>query len=177
MSSGTGFNSVTDSFTLSSPATVGGATFSLWDDPGATVTGVSWEITSSPFGGTTLASGTDGSVGPNTLLVSDFSGYDILAETTTIPSLSLPAGTYWFELLNGTASDGGLVAWDESDGPSSAYQDNTGTSIPSETFQISGTTTTVPEGGAPLLYLLLAAAVCGGAIFFGSRTSLRTSDV
>ncbi|MGH9605052.1 MAG: hypothetical protein ACRD3N_05070 [Terracidiphilus sp.] len=39
----------------------------------------------------------------------------------------------------------------------------------------SVTYTTVPEGGAPLLYLLLAAAVCGGAIFGSSRSRVRAS--
>ncbi|MGH9605053.1 MAG: hypothetical protein ACRD3N_05075 [Terracidiphilus sp.] len=38
-----------------------------------------------------------------------------------------------------------------------------------------GYLTRVPEGGAPLLYLLLAAAVCGGAIFGSSRSRAQAN--
>ncbi|MGH9604549.1 MAG: hypothetical protein ACRD3N_02500 [Terracidiphilus sp.] len=167
------FAPITDSFTLSSPATVGGADAYFELDPGATVTSVDWDITSSPFGGTVYSSGTDSTPAPNTQVGTLFGFYPIFEEDIAIPSLSLSAGTYWFEISNGAATYG-PIGWDESDGPSTGNQAGIG-SIPSETFQILGTT--VPEGGAPLLYLLLAAAACGGAIFFGSRTSLRTSEL
>ena len=51
-------NSVSDVFDLSAASTLTGVTFSNWLFNGATASKVDWSITSLPFGGSTLASGT-----------------------------------------------------------------------------------------------------------------------
>jgi hypothetical protein len=83
------------------------------------------------------------------------SEYEIYEESISITSLTLAAGTYWFELQNAVSAEGGLVLWDDSNGPSSAVWSNNGTYEfpgPSNTFQILGDDESpVPEPSSLLL--------------------------
>lgn len=84
-------------------------------------------------------------------------GFDIYREAVSIPNVSFSPGTYWFELYSGTTAFGANIYWDENGGPSLASQSAAGRMIPSETFQILGTTAT-PE---PASFGLIAAGLIG----------------
>ena len=163
MGTGSGDNSVSDSFTVSSPATATGANFWIGLEPADSLLSVEWSIGLAPFGGTpAVAIPTSlGQVG--TLYGTD----PIYDESISFPGVSLLSGTtYWFTLQDGTSALDpavSFVEWDESNGPSSAFQNEPGygvPSIPSETFQITGSSasTTTPE---PSSFLLLASGLTG----------------
>lgn len=161
MGTGSGGNSVSDSFTVSSSAIATGANFWIVLQPGDSLTSVDWSIGLTPFGGTPTVAVTSslGQVG------TEYGSYPVYDESISFPGVSLLAGTtYWFTLQGGlTALDPvSFVEWDQSSGPSTAFQDEPGygvPSIPSETFQITGSSaSTTPE---PSSLLLLASGLTG----------------
>jgi hypothetical protein len=133
--------SVADSFTLSGASTVTGVQFYTWNffDVDAPIT-VDWAITTAPFAGTTLASGSGTSV-TATYDFTTSSGPLIFEDSFSTGSLSLGAGTYWLQLGNTTSiiPHGYPSYWDENDGPSGAYADN-GTTIYELNNTVSGCT-------------------------------------
>ncbi len=144
---------VADSFTLSSASTITGFNFGTWLYPGDSVASVDYQIGTQPFEGATVtASVTD------TFLYLNQYGYDIDQEVVTGLNVALSAGTYWLTLGNAVDTQGEPVYWDENDGPSQATDGAIG-SIPSESFQIIGTTgtsttntsSTTPEPGSLVL--------------------------
>src|ERR1035437_570203 len=156
---------VTDSFSLSCCAEVAGASFGVWLSPGDSLASVDWAVTTLPFGGTTLASGTSTDL-PNTFFVASGlgPGFVIDQESISIDDLSLTAGTYWFQLSNANTADG-FALWDNSAGPSTAYSRYGDPSVPiySQTFKIRGESgddcpppPPVPE---PSSFLLLASGL------------------
>jgi hypothetical protein len=183
-----GAYSVADSFTLSQNATVTGVDFGeMTSGGGGTPQTVGWSISSgdspSPvyyFQATTAylwyPSGTEISSGSSPV------GYtyggapttvvEVWSESFSVPDLSLSAGTYWLFLQDATVPTAANVAWDISSGGSHAelfYGSTFEFDIPSETFQILGTPTSVPEGGSGWMYLLLAGG--GLAFVFGARVA------
>jgi hypothetical protein len=46
--------------------------------------------------------------------------YDVHSTSFSLSSSVLAPGTYWPTLTNGTASDGGPIAWDQNSGSSTA---------------------------------------------------------
>jgi len=135
---------ITDSFSLSGPSTITGADFGSWVNKGDTPLSVDWAITTGPFTGTTVASGT-GSLG-YTYLFTNALGYDIGQDSFSIPLTTLPGGTYWFQLRSGVTAMNGYMAWDINNGPSVAFQNVIGNvanylfpGSNSDSFQIVGT--------------------------------------
>jgi hypothetical protein len=158
-----------DSFTLSQNSTVTGANLTLWFNAGDSPVSVTWQIDSSFTyfdSSTSLESGTSPVVSSTSEGTAD--GYPVYQVSIAIPSLALDAGTtYWLELDNvgSTLGIGGF--WDESDGPSIAYNGDVGSisafydngSSGSETFQILGSPDSVtPE---PSNFLLLGSGLAG----------------
>ncbi|MGO9093590.1 MAG: hypothetical protein ACLQGV_00055 [Bryobacteraceae bacterium] len=151
--------SVTDSFVLPSNSTVDSINLALWAFPGDTLSTVDWYIQandspSDPLSGTIIASGT---ASPTNTLIGTNEGDYIYEESFDIPVLSLSGGTtYWLQLANAVVPDGDPIYWDQSDGPSTAYESYWGYGMSgndggcgglctySESFQLLGT----PSGGA-----------------------------
>jgi hypothetical protein len=162
---------VADSFSISAPSLVTGVTFYTWDLSEEVPDTVDWLITLSAFADPsdptqTLGSGTAGLTA--VYLDTNDDGYDIYSNQLSIPSLDLAAGTYWLQLQNATdmAGDGNPLYWDENDGPSQAWNNAYGpgpidpdTTLGacaspgdsgdcSESFQITGDASGVPEPGS-----------------------------
>jgi len=153
---GGGAYTVTDTFTLPTLAVIQDADFYLWFLPGDALTSINWAITS-PAYEAPIASGTAAG-GPNTQVATAFGYYPVLEETVAIPSVYLGPGTYYFQLSEGLDAYDNNVWWDESDGPSIAYETGGYGSIPSETFQMVGTPTPEPSSFVLLGSALLALA-------------------
>jgi hypothetical protein len=142
---------VSDSFTVSANASMTDFTFAEWVTTGSTPLTVDWAVGTTSFGsdvgsgtGAAITSSlvcTNGSPFNGGLCAGGF-GYDIYNSTVTTNDLPLTAGTtYWLSLTNATDSFGGRDAWDINSGASLAYHNTLG-QVPSESFTISGGTTT-----------------------------------
>jgi hypothetical protein len=148
---------VSDTFTLSSDATVGGFDFAAWEFPGDKVLTVDWSITSQENGGTMYGGGT-ANVTQQFISVNAY-GYDEYEVTATGLKVGLNAGTYWLNLQNAVVTSGDPVYWDENSGmgchsqgcPSKASDSAVGT-IPSESFDITGGGGTTPEPNSIVLF-------------------------
>ena len=151
---------VSDTFTLSSNATVNGFAFIAWLFPGDTLISAEVSITSSEFGGTTYFDQTVNFT-PSDCFTNAY-GYNVCQENSSFNGPSLNSGTYWLNLQNASVDNGDPVYWDENSGvgcqspgcPSSASESSLGT-IPSESFTIlghGGTTGSTPEPSAILLF-------------------------
>jgi hypothetical protein len=157
---------VSDTFTVSSNATVGGFEIGMWGYPSSTLTSVDWSITSMENGGTSYGSGTVAGNGLTQMYLStDSYGYYIYEITATGLNVGLTGGTYWLNLTNAQDSDNNAVFWDENSGvgcqsngcPSKASESETGT-IASESFTISGPGGTTPE---PSSFILFGSGIIG----------------
>ena len=166
--------SVSDSFTLSSAATVTGFDFVSWNGASDVTTAVDWSIGSAAYGSAFSGTATGAFLSNVQYLGADLYGYNVYTNTATGLSVPLAAGTYWLTLQNAVANgipngDEGSnhVYWDENDGPSAAFANTVGSlvngsgsngtcangaAVPepgctgSETFDIVGST--VPEPGS-----------------------------
>ncbi len=142
-----GAYAVTDSFTLTSPATISQVMFGDWLALRNNLSSVQWAITTSAFGGSTLASGDAASFSSKLENHNDSS--DMYQNVFSIPNLTLSAGTYFLQLDKATFTGGGADAyWDLSYGPSSAVSAQYGAG-PSETFALYGTDASVPPTVPP----------------------------
>jgi hypothetical protein len=86
------------------------------------------------------------------LFQSNNGGYILYTSTAGITPVTLGAGTYYLELYNAVASSGVSVFWDENNGPSTAYENDTTGPIGSETFAIYGTSAATPEPGTMIMF-------------------------
>ena len=136
-----------------SASSLTGADFGAWITPGDTALTVDWSITTSPFG-SAVYSGTANL--SQSLLFQNSLGFDVDLESFVLGNLSLAAGTYYLELQNGTVNNKDLLYWDENDGKSLAFENLVGP-IDSESFDIFGTATKVPE---PASLAALAVGLC-----------------
>ena len=108
-----GGGSTSDSFTLASPATVGQVVFGAWVNTGDTVTSLTWAIGTTPYD-TSLGTGV--ATASSAYDFTNVDGFDVDTITFSIPSVSLPAGTYYLTLTNAASASGQPdVYWDIND--------------------------------------------------------------
>jgi len=127
-------HAVSDSFTLLQAATVTGVNFTSWTDPGFSISAINWEITSIPD---VFPVGSSAPV-TSVYQFTNIHGEHINSNTFSTGDIPLSAGIYYLVLQNAIAG-GTLIDWDMNFGPSLAWNNSSG-SIPSESFQILGTT-------------------------------------
>ena len=137
---------VTNSFNLSSGATITGATLTIYAvDDGNPPKRLQWRITTEALGGRTLGEG----FVPLTLLGDPYpTRFQFFAWEVgfAIPNLVLPAGTYYLQIQNVVTLWDTYSFWAQSSGGNSdAYyeaiaQNGAGgvSEVPSESFQING---------------------------------------
>jgi hypothetical protein len=139
-----------NSFTLTDASTVTGVRFNIWTGSGDVLQTIDWAITTAaktfPDDGTASVS--------QTFLFTSGDGKDVDREEFSIAPQVLGPGTYWLVLQNPVDTGVFRVGWDQSDGPSTAY-DHLGGPVGSESFQIIGTVNApgVPEPAAWALML------------------------
>lgn len=159
--------SVSDSFGVGADNTIlNSVTFSNWFMPGDTGSQVDWAITTLPFAGTTIASGTATLTG--TFVGTNGQGADVYSEIFPLGGIHLTSGTYYLQLGNEVVTNGDAGYWGESAGPSTACQSGNGldcVSIPSESFSLSGTGGVIPppEVPEPGSLILLGTGLLGAA--------------
>jgi hypothetical protein len=166
---------VENSFTLSSASTLTGVTFGNWLFGSETASTVDWAIVGSEGSQTPVCASCSGtaSLTAGASFINAL-GFNVIDQSFTLPGLSLAGGTYWLELQNEVVSNGDVGLWDMNGGPSLIWQsslgdqsgancsEGIGAGTCSDSFEILGSTTSVPE---PTSLALLAAALIGlGAI-------------
>ena len=144
---------VTDSFTLANSSTINGFSVGVEIPSGDTLETLTWQMTTSAFGGSVIGSGSTSPASSVSLFTGGYDGY--IFTFTNFNSLMVGAGTYWLELDGQTTANNApsqFVYWIDSGlhgGPSSAFADGTyrsgPTAVESESFQILGTITPTPE--------------------------------
>jgi hypothetical protein len=158
---------VSDSFTLSAPSTLTGVNFGAWSElyssneqpcPPCMITSVDWGIAT--VAGTYPDDGTASvTIGPALSPFTSYGssgGYEVNADSFSLPNISLAAGTYYLILQN-AQPDTYEFFWDQDNGPSTATLNSAAGSVGSESFQILGTTTTpLPSTWVMMLSGLLA---------------------
>jgi PEP-CTERM motif len=150
---------VSDSFTLTSDATITSLEFGMWILPGDILNSVEVSVTSQENSGKVffdqVLKTTQSGCAANQY------GYDVCIGGTVIVVWPIAAGTYWLNLQNAVVNNGDPVFFDENSGvgckssgcPSQASESAVGT-IPSESFTINGTGTSgsTPEPSSILLF-------------------------
>ena len=153
---------VSDTFNLSSAATVKDFHFWVWEFPGDKALSVDWSITSQEFGGTTYGSGT--AAVSDVFISANQYGYNVDRLDVSGLNVALGAGTYWLNLQNAVTQGGNPLYWDENSGPSQASESALGT-IPSEAFYITGSsgssTTTSGQTPEPTSIMLFGSGILG----------------
>lgn len=142
---------VSDSFTVTSDTTLSSAVAGLWTSNGAP-TSLEWSIGTTE-GGSQISSGTATSFSstPDGL----GNGYYPIYESQFAITGSVDVGTtYYFSLQNAAP---GSMYWDINNGASAAFQN--GNPIASESFQLYGSGSSVPDGGTTVA--LLGAGLVG----------------
>lgn len=162
-------NAVSDSFTVTSKATVTGVIFDVWLSPGDSLGSVTVSIAPAGFNGGPGVSAGGYAAYPSPVPASDpvIYGEDIYVATVYFDYSVLPGITYWLTLDYAETASRDAVGWDISNGPSVAYagifqnlNDHLGVGTDSNTFEIMGNIApgVVPE---PSNILLLATGIAG----------------
>jgi len=142
---------VSDSFTAPANSTVTGFDIWAWEFPGDVMTAVDWSVTSAPNGGTVYGSGT-ANVTDRFISTNQY-GYNIDKISVSGLNAGTGSGTFFLNLQNAIVPDGDPIYWDENSGvgchsagcPSQAVENEFGT-IPSEAFDVVGTSNGYPCG-------------------------------
>lgn len=140
---------VSNSFDVSTPATLGSAVVGLWVEAGVTPTGLDWAVGTSQ-GASDVSAGA--SALSNVFFTSAQGGsYDVYSSTFSLSGV-LGVGTYWLTLQLASASPlNSFVYWDFNGGPSTAFQ-NGGQLFGSNSFTLyAEEPSQVPEPATLLL--------------------------
>jgi predicted membrane-bound dolichyl-phosphate-mannose-protein mannosyltransferase len=136
---------ITDSFTLSNASTITGVDFGSWSH--SAITSLDWSITTSPPLPAQFT-GTSATVSQlSTIFVSNNQGYLVDNNMFSTGSVSLSAGTYYLSLSDAVTKNRDNAFWDQGSGSgqSNWYINGSQETGASNTFQILGTVSAVPE--------------------------------
>ena len=108
---------ISDSFVLSSAATLTGVNFGAWNFQGDTITSVDWAIGTTQFSSIGTDHGTATVTGTFQFANAAFGiNWDIYSDTFALPGVALGPGTYYLTLSNAVTRSGIHAFWDENDG-------------------------------------------------------------
>jgi hypothetical protein len=162
---------VTDSFTVSSSATLTNAVVAFFVYTGTTPLSVDWSIGTTEFG-SDLGSGVAST--RNATLSNTFEyyfhGFSVYESTITLPGNMVvdPGATYWLTLQGATTNPLEDLLWGQSAGASSAFTgdpeyEDPGTPIASEFFELNGNGSDPPSAPEPASLALLGIGAVGVA--------------
>jgi hypothetical protein len=145
---------VSDTFHLSSGATLTGLDFWAWLEPFDTATSVEVAIGTGGYFTNDVMDTTVSLIQSNCF--SNNFGFDVCNEHASLSGLELAAGNYFLTLENAATVEGYPVYWDENSGvgcmsngcPSSAQENTLGT-VPSEAFTLSQQVSTTSTSSTP----------------------------
>lgn len=162
---------VSNSFTLSQASTITGVNFGILQSPygGGDITALDFGITSTPdsypiTGHASVTTGAQTGTGENFWI--------LRTDSFSTGNISLGPGTYYLVLQNAVNTGSYVDFWTENDGPSTAFHGQYGStdrSLGSESFQILGTVSPVPE---PSTWAMMVLGFVGiGAMTYRRRKS------
>jgi len=167
---------VTDSFTVSSSATLTNAVVSLFVFTGTTPLSVDWSVGTTAFGsdvGSGVAS--TGNATLSNTFEYYFHSFSVYESTITLPGNMVvdPGATYWLTLQGATTNPLDDLLWGQSAGASSAFTgdpeyEDPGTPITSEFFQLNGGSDP-PSAPEPASLALLGIGAVGMACYAWRR--------
>jgi hypothetical protein len=160
--------SISDSFTLTGATSLEEAKAVFWTlGPSHPPTGVGWSIGSAPFGqdlGTGVSTVSNTYLGQSDFQFSDGTRFDVYESTFSLRA-DMGAGTYYLTLANATSVSSQTVEWSVNNGPSAAFASfSGGGAVPSEFFQLFGSSAAVPEPSTLTLFGTGGLALAGAAI-------------
>jgi hypothetical protein len=159
---------ISDSFTLTQTSTITGVNFGAWTARGDNISTVEYGIATTPdaYPVTGTAAVTHGPI-----IGSGLAGlFDVRIDSFSTSNITLGPGTYYLVLQGAVTVDGSWGFWDANSGSSSATQTITGP-IPSESFDILGIASPVPE---PSTWAMMILGFLGvGLTAYRKRSTVR----
>jgi hypothetical protein len=148
---------VADSFVINSISTINSATIAiLVPTDSSNISSITWSINTQPLGGTIISSGISSITNSTYLGVTAGGELKAYSNSFKVSATNLNVGTYYFQL---SGADVMNTFWADGGTTSTAYATLLGNLSSSQSFQLYGTSTAVPEPSTYALFAIGALAL------------------